>query len=622
MNEIMNPDFLGMPEVSKELMDYMGTFSKYLFFTTVKRGVREYFCTACLQEFQGGPRVLKQTMTPADYNLMYATHRSQHTCPLCGESCTVVNTKIGDMGKFSHQRFFAVFLPVNHDDVWFRCFEASVDNRYAGTRGKVEYTEWMRYHLIPGKARFWKKDWRRSEFTERKVYEDPFAWNHGTHVEKYDYWMQNGTDLSIDDTFLKYSAYEDGKYLLYDFPVIRYLCWYAKHPQLEMIVKLKHSEMLYETLYGNSEHVRDIDWSAKKPWDLYRLSHADYNLWIKTKGIRSGCGDMDILKIFHRLKGKGERDFDLAQSIDAATYGSLKKAYNLIARAKRYKTTPAFTMKYLEKVSETSGGGCWHCPGITIQSALSLWLDYLDLAKKAGLEKTVNPYPKDLKAEHDRMLEILEREKYRQSMEEKKKMAQRIRAEAEKDAAELTKKYRKVRGIYAKLKPKYEYGNDRYRIMVPEGIADIVFEGRMLQHCIARVDRYYERIQTHESYLFFLRKADDPDTPYYTLEVEPGATVRQKRTFNDQQNEDIKEATDFLREWQAVVQKRLSAADRKKAKASKEIREREFVELREQKKVVNTGFLRGKLLADVLEADLLEVEFEKSVDDTVQEVSA
>ena len=45
------------------------------------------------------------------------------------------------------------------------------------------------------------------------------------------------------------------------------------------------------------------------------------------------------------------------------------------------------------------------------------------------------------------------------------------------------------------------------------------------------------------------------------------------------------------------------------AKKSCEVRLEQYAELRRNKVEVRNGFLRGKLLADVLEADLLEVGF-------------
>ena len=94
--------------------------------------------------------------------------------------------------------------------------------------------------------------------------------------------------------------------------------------------------------------------------------------------------------------------------------------------------------------------------------------------------------------------------------------------------------------------------------------------------------------------------------PYYTLEVEPDGTVRQKRTKYDRQNADIEEAKKFLTEWQGVIKKRLSGSDRRKAKKSRSLREQEFAQMRQDNVIINTGEMSGHRLVDVLTADLME----------------
>ena len=142
--------------------------------------------------------------------------------------------------------------------------------------------------------------------------------------------------------------------------------------------------------------------------------------------------------------------------------------------------------------------------------------------------------------------------------------------------------------------------------MAPRGLGDILAEGDALHHCIASSDRYMERMERHESYILFLRKAQAPERPYYTMEIEPNGTVRQIRTEFDRQNEDIQEARKFLREWQEILAGRLTAADRERAQKSSILRMEEFAELRKEQVKVHTGELAGHLLVDVLTADLLE----------------
>ena len=61
----------------------------------------------------------------------------------------------------------------------------------------------------------------------------------------------------------------------------------------------------------------------------------------------------------------------------------------------------------------------------------------------------------------------------------------------------------------------------------------------------------------------------------------------------------------FIRKWQREVKKRLNVADKELATQSAELRKKEFEELRKNKTKVWHGALAGKLLVDVLEADLM-----------------
>lgn len=143
-------------------------------------------------------------------------------------------------------------------------------------------------------------------------------------------------------------------------------------------------------------------------------------------------------------------------------------------------------------------------------------------------------------------------------------------------------------------------------IVVPTGILDIMHEGSNLHHCVGSSERYLDRIERRESYVLFLRRTRDPSKSYYTLEVEPDGTVRQKRTMYDRQEKDIEKATDFLKEWQGVVSKRLTAGDRKLAAASRELREKEFLQLRESGTRIWTAGVIGRPLLEILLEDLME----------------
>ena len=69
----------------------------------------------------------------------------------------------------------------------------------------------------------------------------------------------------------------------------------------------------------------------------------------------------------------------------------------------------------------------------------------------------------------------------------------------------------------------------------------------------------------------------------------------------------MKEYTPFIREWQRAVRERISEEDKQLAEVSRQTRIREYQELRDKQEKVWRGALAGKLLVDVLEADLIEV---------------
>ena len=159
--------------------------------------------------------------------------------------------------------------------------------------------------------------------------------------------------------------------------------------------------------------------------------------------------------------------------------------------------------------------------------------------------------PKNLRAAHDEMVKISGG------------------AALAKRELEILSKFPNVNEICTEIKAKYEYRNETYCIVCPDGIKDIIEEGIALEHCLHRSDIYFSRIERRESFIVFLRKADAPDIPYYTLEIEPGGATRQKRTTGDRQNADFKEAVSFIREWQKAIKKSLKSKSKKITKTKK-----------------------------------------------------
>lgn len=217
----------------------------------------------------------------------------------------------------------------------------------------------------------------------------------------------------------------------------------------------------------------------------------------------------------------------------------------------------------------------------SIREVISQYEDYMDMCRRLKKDTSDEMVfrPRELRRRHDEAAaEIKERE-------------------AEITADEYSQRYPNAEKVLKEIAGKLEYRNDKYMIVVPEKNIDIVKEGRELHHCAGASDRYFDRIAQNETYICFLRKTEEPDKPYYTIEVEPGGTIRQHRGMDDEEPE-IEEVKPFLREWQREIRKRMSHEDHELAAASRQKREENIRELQEKN---NTRVLEG-LMEDFMEA--------------------
>lgn len=219
--------------------------------------------------------------------------------------------------------------------------------------------------------------------------------------------------------------------------------------------------------------------------------------------------------------------------------------------------------------------------GMSIKQVISQYEDYMNMCQRLKKDTSDEMVyrPRELKRRHDEAVaEILLRE-------------------AEIQADEYTERFPGVEDVLRDIKERYEYKNDIYSIIVPLRCVDIVREGRELHHCAGSSDRYFDRIKQRETYICFLRKNSEPEKPYYTVEVEPGGTIRQHRGYLDEEPE-IEEVKPFLREWQKEIRKRMTEDDHKHAKISEVKRVENIKELQEKN---NTRVLNG-LMEDFMEA--------------------
>ena len=160
------------------------------------------------------------------------------------------------------------------------------------------------------------------------------------------------------------------------------------------------------------------------------------------------------------------------------------------------------------------------------KDAISDWRDYLHAAKTIEVDLTDNKarYPSSLKREHDRAV-----------------AKQKLVLDAKKDEFFQAETER-----YGKM---YSYKTDEYMIIPPKDMKDLFEEGRKLNHCVGS---YSDRIVEGKSCIMFIRKTEEPDKPYFTIEInQSNSYVVQLRANSNRciNHSTEKELVKFLKEW-------------------------------------------------------------------------
>lgn len=332
-------------------------------------------------------------------------------------------------------------------------------------------------------------------------------------------------------------------------------------PMAESLIKTGWGESLLRVLETRRGDIQQqINFRSKTYYGVFGLNRAELN----------AVGEKDFNKVCNAKKWKGQGVAITPENMKQLA--EVLSDYTLINLCEKYGARP--TLKYLRQVSRRSGAA----NGEVKRQIAYDWEDYIRMAKKVGVDLKVesNRYPLQLARRHNEMMAVIREKDAAASAERRREMA--VSLDKKFGVAKVMKRIRKL----------YEYKDERYSIIVPADVFDIVKDSTFLGHCVANTNRYYERISSEESYIVFLRQTDKPNRPWYTLEIEPGGTIRQKRSYSNEQYSDLQEAVPFLKEWQQVVQKRMDEKERKLAVESKEKRNKEFEEL-----TVNGNIMRN-----------------------------
>lgn len=498
-------------------------------------------------------------------------HNKNSRCVCCRHP--VVFKALGHTGYFQTGKYYAYLIQ--------RCRDGFVIREFWANRT-------YRKHILPYCEPYWHET-RRSIYDRngeiRSYYWGMYCqretrWIKGTPCYFNYGWNQSGMvyGKTLPDLARKELRFTGLVEWIRSHPVTdpeKYLAVLKRLPQMEQIWKAGLSQLTNECFHS-CDSVRKLVLHPEEP-GLIRALGLDTQ---KFRRLRELDGDTETLA-WLQLEKLTNRS--IPNELLCWFHEERIKAKELLFIADRMSLIQI--KNYLQKQKQYFDGSC--------RQALTTWQDYLAMADRLHIDTSdeIIFRARKLRQRHDELV---------------------LQSEAgslEEQAQKMEKKYPNVNSICEELQKKYSFADADYTVLAPKDIFAIIKEGRMLHHCVGNNgsgERYYERIERRESFIMFLRKTKEPEDPYYTLEIEPDGTVRQKRTLYDRQYDDIEQATEFLRKWQKVISERLTGQDMKLAEKSRVLRNKEFIQMRKDRVVIHTGHLAGRLLAEVLLEDLME----------------
>ena len=100
--------------------------------------------------------------------------------------------------------------------------------------------------------------------------------------------------------------------------------------------------------------------------------------------------------------------------------------------------------------------------------------------------------------------------------------------------------------LYNQRKEKFEYADDNFSIIVPEEMNKITKEGVYLHHCVGG---YVNRVAEGRTNILFLRKNDDIEIPFFTIEVTNNNEIIQIHGLYNRWLGNEPEAVKFVINW-------------------------------------------------------------------------
>ncbi|WP_343247747.1 PcfJ domain-containing protein [Diplocloster hominis] len=439
----------------------------YLFFKKGKERT-DYHCTAC-----GGHSWKKKGWK----------HGEMTTCPKCGASVKAYSRKQERTAKTP------VILLQACGEEWVERQFRAVCTWKAGETKEIQLYEEGRAIIPKGKC--WGKVWYGTETDADEFAQDWWDKNNLNKRFVSSYLYPGNLDEVLPYGNLQNSGLDLLAKQREKLNVNKFITTFHQRPWMEYLAKAGLGKMVADIVekygwWGNPEAICGHAESVKG------LLQLDGNRTNRMKQINGGLNTLEWLQYEEEREQMGQKikisqeslEYLNAKDVSKRDCEDILKELGSVNRMVNYMKKQHISHKTLAQT----------------------WRDYLRMARDEGMDTTddIVRLPKDLKARHDQLVELINARRDAERLKKEKKKYQKLDERIRKNLPEVKR---------------YFWEDDTYMIIPAGKCEELVTEGRTLHHCVGSSDQYMESMANGKSWILFLRKKENLQKAYYTIEI-------------------------------------------------------------------------------------------------------
>ena len=513
--ELMDEDYRLCPEALPEgMIDYIRREvlpkDRVIIY---KRGNVNGICTVCGTQVRAMGRRFTQS--------------TRVNCPNCGARVSCVLEDGCAFAANYIENIVAVQKGTDGETVFFRQWLLHRDNSARWEHIENFLQETVRYAIRGNKTAKWQKQGKESYYmrTERYELDEWTRWQDNRIYDGSYFFYTGGIEEALSGTAMQYADLEgyleEGGYR----NAIYFLEYHAKYPVIEFLWKTGYRNIVHNRIFGMDRENRNaILWERKKLKECFKFPLRILKLMPPEEWKLD-----DVKRANYLWKNYGERitDAEMRMALQSRTdVQSLTGAMPYAGIGK--------ILKYIQKQTEKRKGE-ERDTTYTPEGMIRTYRDYLRECEQLhfDLHDREILFPKDLVAAHDRTMKQIAFEKNKADREKFQKAVEKLE--------------------------KFAWSEGEFFIRPAREQMELTAEGKALHHCVGG---YIKRMAEGETAIFFLRKANEPDKPFYTLELQKKRVIQCRTEHNASYDRDP-DVKNFVDMWMEKVVKK---GGKKKAK--------------------------------------------------------